>query len=650
MCGIAGAVYLDPDRPGTQAALDWMLASQVHRGPDDGGTSVFRSGEGTIGLGSRRLAILDLSPLGHQPMVNPDTGDVLVYNGEIYNSPDLRCQLQAAGYAFRGHSDTEVLLRAYEQWGMACPERLRGMFAFALWDKRRRRLVLARDPLGIKPLYYAALPGAGFIFASEVRALLARGLLPFAIDRRALAGYLAYGAVQEPLTIAEGVTTLAPGSWVEVDPSGQVAAQGVYWRLPAPEARRRGVSLEALVEEGRALLQRAVRRHLLSDVPVGVFLSSGLDSTAIAGLAQRVAGEQVHSFNVSFSDQPELDEAPLARDTASRLGVVHHECAVDAATARQWTLQSLQAMDQPAMDGLNTYIVSRAVREQGLVVALSGQGGDEIFGGYRSFRQVPRWYRWVGLLQALPPSWREALAGLATARLNGVARDKARDIARTGYDLAGLYFQDRRLISDRELFCLGLRPTDLGLDNYYQLPAIDPTDCLIAGDLIASVARLEATFYLRNLLLRDSDVFGMANSVEIRVPFLDQDVVEWALRLPGDVLLPPGSPGKFLLRQICAEFYTPSQLRQPKRGFSPPLANWLLGPLGGATEAALQSLKESELLEPAQLDALRARFLREPRSAAWSRVWSLVTLGYWLQRRAGATLPAASHGWEAGNG
>lgn len=606
-----------------------MLKAQIHRGPDDVGMVITEFGTATVGLGNRRLAILDTSASGHQPMLNPDTGDLLVYNGEIYNFPELRQTLELIGCSFRGRSDTEVLLRSYQQWGIDCLTRLKGMFAFALWDSKAQRLLVARDHLGIKPLYYTFLSGQVFLYASELRSLLAGGLISLNIDRRALAGYLAYGAVQEPLTILKEVLALPSGSWMQVDHQGQKVAQGRFWEIPSTHAE---ISSRDLVQEGRTLLRQAVRRHLLSDVPLGIFLSAGLDSTAVLGLAQEVASDQVHAFTVSFPDDPKYDEGPIARETARRLGVVHHECAVDGATAFRWAQQGLGSMDQPAMDGLNTYIVSRAVREEGLVVALSGQGGDEIFGGYRSFRGVPRWFRRMSWLRGLPPAWRATLVRAATCRMDSVIQEKSEDIARTGSDLLGLYFHYRRLLSDNDLARLGFKASDLGLTSSFHLPMANGSRYLVPGDPIASVSRMESVFYLGNTLLRDGDVFGMANSLEVRVPFLDRDLVEWAFQLPGIALLPTRAPNKSLLRQMCAEFFTEAHTSQPKRGFALPFSSWLLGPLREPMEECLSSLKASGLVLAEGVDELREVFLREPYSAAWSRVWGLVALGYWLSK------------------
>ncbi len=636
MCGIAA--LLGKHKPECAAAMvHTMNDAQAHRGPDDQGAVVLQVGGGIVGLGNRRLAILDLSPHGHQPMHNPDTGDVLVYNGEIYNSPDLRRELQQASFSFRGHSDTEVLLRAYQHWGVDCLSRLRGMFAFALWDARRSRLLIARDHLGIKPLYYAAREGEWFVCASEVRALMSSGLVPPAVSQRALAGYLAYGAVQEPLTLFEGVYALPRGAWKEFDSLGRVTAQGTYWQFPRPDGERKR-SLDEVAEEGRALFEQSVRRHLLSDVRVGIFLSSGLDSTAVLGIARRFqsATDHLNAFTVSFSDDPVYDEAAIARITAARFGVQYHEYPVEESTALAWMRDALSSMDQPSMDGFNTYMVARAVHEQGIGVALSGMGGDELFAGYNSFRRVPRLYRAMSWMASLPPSWRAALARNLALSMNSVVRSKAADIATAGPDFLAIYFHTRRLLSDHGLARLGLGSAELDLTPSYQVPELNCDGWVAASDPVASVARLESAFYLENVLLRDSDVFGMANALEIRVPLLDLDLVDWAFRLPGDLLLPKGAPSKHLLRTMCEGLYTPAQLKQGKRGFMPPIGLWLLGPLRETMEESLRSLKNSGLIDPSGIAPITQTFLREPRSPAWSRVWAMVTLGHWFAQHKSA--------------
>jgi asparagine synthase (glutamine-hydrolysing) len=631
MCGIA-AILGAISRDQVEASVRAMLDAQVHRGPDDGGLVVVPIAGYMLGLGNRRLAIQDLSPLGHQPMCNRDTGDLLVYNGEIYNAPQLKVILETEGYRFRGHSDTEILLRAYEHWGIGCLNRLRGMFAFALWDARRSRLVIARDHLGIKPLYYSCNQH-GFACASEIRALIQSGLVSLDIDRRALAGYLAYGGVQEPFTICEDVYSLPRGSWREIDCTGKVVAENRYWRFPLVQQSIREQSLSTILEEGRALLQESVRRHLLSDVRLGIFLSSGLDSTAILGLSQnqnRV--EPVDAFTITFPNRPGYDERETASETVIRFKARFHECPITDDVAQNWIRDALEHMDQPSMDGFNTYMVARAVHEQGIVVALSGLGGDEIFGGYDLFRRVPRIYDAMSWLSALPLVIRRILVRLATISASQVGRHKATEIVTTDPGLIGTYFLYRRLIRNSDLQMLGLDAKALDLSEDIQARDLRYEDCYVAADHVASVGRLDAAFYLENILLRDSDVFGMANSIEIRVPFLDRDIIDWAFRIPGDVLLPKNMPLKYLLREFCADLYSKSQMQGAKRGFTIPLGAWMLGPLRETYDEGLDFLRRSALVDLTGVDMLCNMFHQEPDSPAWSRTWALVTLGHWLKQ------------------
>jgi asparagine synthase (glutamine-hydrolysing) len=381
-------------------------------------------------------------------------------------------------------------------------------------------------------------------------------------------------------------------------------------------------------------LQQSVQRHLISDVKLGVFLSSGLDSTAILGLGgDHKRAEPLDAFTVTFPDQPRYDEQKGARATAARLGAHFHECPISDSLALGWIGDALEHMDQPSMDGFNTYIVARAVREQGIAVALSGLGGDEIFGGYNLFRRVPRTYNVMSWLSPLPLAMRLTVSEIATVFTSRIARSKAREIASVDTGFIGTYFHYRRLISNFGLGMLGLQAKSLDLSEDFQVRGLRYEDCYLPADPVASVGRLDSAFYLQNILLRDSDVFGMANSLEIRVPFLDRDLVEWAFRLPGDVLLPKGAPSKYLLRMICGDLYTKPQMEQPKRGFTLPFGTWMRGPLREIMEGNLAFLAGSGLVNPVGIDGVRELFRTEPHGPAWSRVWALVTLGYWLRTR-----------------
>ena len=436
MCGIAGIIgRLDePNR----AALQRMSDAMVHRGPDASGTWVSAPdarGWGAL-LAHRRLAILDLSPAGAQPMVDPVTGHVLVFNGEIYNFGDLRQRLVAEGQEFQSTGDTAVMLRALGLHGPDAVSWLRGMFAFACWDPKQRRLLLARDPLGIKPLYMARSsdPDAGWsvAFASELRALLASGLLGTPrLDPQAVASGVWNGFVVGPGTAVKGVDLLWPGRLIELDGAGKEVRQEDFWRIPdrAPDPTMDEDGLAAILEEG-------LRLHLASDVPLAVFLSGGVDSSVMANLAQRAAQSPIHTFTLAFEEQ-ELNEGPIARRIAAAIGTQHHEVVLTEGHFVENLEAALDSLDQPTFDGLNAYYMSHAIRDAGFTVALSGTGGDELFGGYTSYRDLPVLQRWSRRAAWVPRGLQVAAATLATWPLrrsgeSGAAADPLGQAPRDG--------------------------------------------------------------------------------------------------------------------------------------------------------------------------------------------------------------------------
>ncbi|MGH7192131.1 MAG: asparagine synthase (glutamine-hydrolyzing), partial [Candidatus Saccharimonadales bacterium] len=522
----------------------------------------------------------------------------IVFNGEIFNYRNLRRQLKCDGEVFRSGTDTEVLLAGLARHGSAFLERLEGMFAFAFFDPRTPRLLLARDPLGIKPLYLANTAGGGFAFASEVRALLASGLVSKSLDRRGLAGFLAYGAVQHPFTLFEGISSLPPGTFQEVTAQqptatarGWVASEPQpFWRFPLVRA---DIHQREAIESVRATLEAAVRDHLIADVPVGVFLSAGLDSTIVAALAARQS-PQIEAFTVGFSDYPNLSEMTLAADTAARFGLRHVSINLPAREAEAAVTQWLAAADQPSIDGLNTFVISQAVRKYGIKVALSGLGADELFGGYPSFRDVPRLARVARRMAWLPATVRRGAAAVATARKPRAVGRKLSDMMEGGGRLADIYFHRRRLLSDSEMAAFGMPPDALHLSADYQQPGL--TEGLDESDAVRAVSELESRFYQGNMLLRDSDVMGMAHGLEIRVPFLDRRVLETVHALPGGVRRPPRVPGKYLLRSAFADLLRPELTDRPKTGFTLPLAQWMLGPMRDLCERSLLACSESGAL------------------------------------------------------
>jgi len=632
MCGIA-AVFLK-DRLQAEDAVRAMNRAQVHRGPDDDGRQAIDVPGGTLALGHQRLSILDLSPAGHQPMRNPETGDWVTYNGEIYNYPELRRELESAGVAFRSRCDTEVILHGFARWGESCFDRLHGMFAIAIYHKDSQRLILARDPLGMKPLYYA-ISAEGLVVASELRALRASGLVSDEIDRRALAGLLAYGAVPCPLTMFRHVRLLEPGTFGWYDVS---SAPGVerslqtrrYWDFPSPKAIS---SREEAVEGVRDRLETAARRHLLSDVPVGIFLSSGLDSTAVATLCARGEPDALNTFTVNLADHPEIDESRVAEETARTLGARHENVWLSDSDLRASAGHWLECLDQPSVDGLNTHIVSEAVKDRGMKVALSGLGGDEVFGGYSGFHEVPRLVRWARRGRCVPGPARGKIAELACLRKSKAQRRKANELARTRPTLRSICLRRRRLFSDFEMETLGFSRAELDLNEDFLPPETNPDRALDGLSPEAAVGVLEARFYMGNMLLRDSDVFGMAHALEIRVPFLDRGIVDYVFSLPGKWRVRDNGTNKPLLVAALGERLRPEIVSLRKRGFSLPYSSWMSGPLCEQFESLLDATRSSGLVNESAVSQVRDDFLADAEGPTWSRAWLLGVLGAWTNHQ-----------------
>jgi asparagine synthase (glutamine-hydrolysing) len=639
MCGIAGII--GPDRGLVAQALARMVRCQAHRGPDDEGIEIIDVGGMTVGLAQRRLSIIDLSPAGHQPMLNPACGDAMVFNGEIYNYQDLRKPFDAKGQRFRGHSDTEVLLYGVQEEGPAYFEKTYGMFAVAYYDASRKRLLLTRDPMGIKPLYVAEARGC-LMFASEVRAILASGLVPARVDARGLATTLAYGCVQEPLTIFEGVRAFEPGvwEWIDLDPQAgkyRHAQRGRHWSFPKVDA---SIDERGALERIKSTMDVAVKQHMIADVPVGVFLSSGVDSTIIANLAHRHT-DRLRTFTVGFSDQPDMTESALASETARLLGVEHTDVQVTGAEAQNWFVDWLGSLDQPSADGLNTFIISRAVRRHGIVVALSGLGGDELFAGYVTFDELGRVKRGHDLLGFLPASFRRAAFLARSMKKPASVREKIGEMGASAGDLLSLYLYRRRFKSDQRLHANGLFAKDLGLH-----PTFMPFEALEGaaengGDVVAAVSRMESRFYMRNMLLRDSDTNAMASSLEIRVPFLDTRMLDLAYAIPGDVRAPAGGQTKHLLKVAFDDVLHGKLKSLGKRGFVLPTKRWMAGPMRDLCEDALSHLKGLGVLESSNVDSVWNEFLAAPDKQVWSSALLLVVLGRYA-RNAESFVPVGS--------
>jgi asparagine synthase (glutamine-hydrolysing) len=562
-------------------------------------------------------------------MVDPETGHVIVFNGEIYNYPDLRLELEKTGIIFRTQSDTEAILKAYARWGILALERLQGMFAFVLYDALRKRILLARDPLGIKPLYYAWNTEGTFLFASEVRTLAASGLLPVEVDREALASVLAYGAVQEPLTILKGVRLLKAGEWMELSAGAPpaVTSYGRHWHFPKPGSFQ-GTRREAVAEVS-ACLDRAMRRHMLSDVPVGLFLSAGADSSALAKVCRR-NGHAPEAFTVSMTGYTAADELPLAERTARECGLRHHVLTLDTSRVEEWYRSCSASLDQPTVDGFNTWLITRAIREQGFKVALSGLGGDELFGGYGGLTQTPRLWTLHRLLRKLPAGLRaQGLAFLSRNKTPG-QKQKLADMMRPSMDFNRMALMRRGLFSSKALACFGFTGRNVLLNDIGMPLETDLEAGTDPRQPAATLGVLDARFYMRNMLLRDSDVFGMAHGVEIRVPFLDRELIDLVFAMPGAWRRPAGGVNKPLLAE--AGGVPRHVIERKKTGFSLPQGHWLKHELVDRRRQALDRLADSGLVDPEGVKAAEAEFEAHPSGPEWSRVWMLMVLSDWVER------------------
>jgi asparagine synthase (glutamine-hydrolysing) len=641
MCGIAGIIGRldDPNR----AALERMSDAMVHRGPDGSGRWVSAPdarGWGAL-LAHRRLSILDLSPTGAQPMVDPVTGHVVVLNGEIYNFGDLRRRLVAEGQEFQSSGDTAVMLRALGLHGPGAVSWLRGMFAFACWDPTRRRLLLARDPLGIKPLYLARSsdPNAGWsvAFASELRALLASGLLGTPhLDPHAVASGVWNGFVVAPSTAVKGVNLLWPGRLLELDGAGKEFRQEDFWRIPdrAPDGTMDENSLAAILEEGLKL-------HLASDVPLAVFLSGGVDSSVIANLAQRAAQSPIHTFTLAFEEQ-ELNEGPIARRIAAAIGTQHHEVVLTEGRFVENLEAALDSLDQPTFDGLNAYYMSHAIRSAGFIVALSGTGGDELFGGYTSYRHLPLLQRWSRRAAWVPRGLQLAAAALATwpLRRSGatVPRQtrwaKLPEMVLHGDDLLALYQVAYALFLpnfQRELLAPGFAEVLAhGLPPAMRQRVIAETRTRTP---LSAISVMEQRLFLGERLLRDNDVASMASSLEHRVPLVDQVLYESVDRLPEQARYQPLGR-KAMLRRIGLRGLDPALFERPKSGFVLPFDRWIRRGLKNVMD---QTLRDPQAIAPAGLDPaaverLWRAFLDGAPGLYWSRVWSVYVFIRWCHR------------------
>jgi asparagine synthase (glutamine-hydrolysing) len=632
MCGIAGVVQREGRLPGDVPALAASLGGALaHRGPD--GSGVWQAPDGRVLLVHRRLAIIDPGPGGVQPMSTPDGRFQMVFNGEIYNYRALREDLRAHGERFSTGSDTEVLLRLVARGGAARLADLRGMFAFACWDSASQSLFVARDRFGIKPLYIAA--GTSRIaFASELGALRSANLGGLETSAAGVIAFLRWGSVPPPLTWLRGVEMLEPGTWRRWSLDGR-EERGVFAdsrAVYACEAGAPGAAVEAMREEDfRAAIgpavRESVRAHLVADVPVGVFLSGGIDSGALVSCATSVGASNLQTFTVGFDDA--ASETERARSVASLFGTTHHELHVDPADVVRELPAVLARLDQPTIDAVNSYFVSRAVAATGIKAVLSGAGGDELFGGYPSFRRLPRA---LAARQFAGPLW-PAVGAAAGVLMPERLRARWRHFAGSdGSPLEAYRVQRGFLLPGEVAGWAGpaLRDASVWADANEQVRGVE--QALLAAPAperaTATAARLETRLYLGSQLLRDLDVMSMAHGLEVRVPFVDHELA--ATVWPQLSFRPELQAGKRLLSSTLERPLPEAVVRHPKQGFTLPFHRWMEGELGPFVQDGMRRLADAGWIAANVPDCAWEQWRHG--AAHWSRPWGLAVLGHFLTR------------------
>jgi asparagine synthase (glutamine-hydrolysing) len=632
MCGMCGILATDNGFAVGEELVTTMRDTMVHRGPDDAGS--WYSPEHKVALGARRLAIVDLSPAGRMPMSNEDGSVWIAYNGEVYNHEALRAELEAKGHIYRSRTDTETIVHLYEEEGPRCVERLEGMFAFAIWDARRRELFLARDRLGVKPLYFAQLPG-GFLFGSEIKALLEHPALRADLDEEAFFHYLTFVSTPAPLTMFKGVRKLAPAERMLVRADGRTSSE-IYWSplSAAAEGQVGSMSEAELQERLLELLRDSIRKRMMSDVPFGVFLSGGVDSSTNVALMSELTDEPVRTFSIGFAEHEQYNELEYARSVARRFGTDHHEVIIDSSDLEEFIPEMIYHQDEPIADWVCVplHFVSKLARSTGTIVVQIGEGSDELFHGYQNYIDQVRYRRryWEPAQRVPRPlrmgvSW--ATSALARRLRRGTAHaDFIADAATGRLPFWGGAISYKGELKDRVLANGRGHP-----DSYEIVERLwaEAERDRPGSDLLQKMTYLELKQRLAELLLMRVDKMTMANSVEGREPYLDRELVEFALALPPEMKVRNGV-GKYLLKKAVADLLPPEITYRPKQGFGAPVSEWFQGELG---RRARREIRESSLAERGLIDYDNVDQLWEAHLAGrgnWSfQLWNLYNVSAW---------------------
>lgn len=629
MCGIAGIINFNNATP-DPALIRRMTDCMAHRGPDAAGLY----SDGPAALGHLRLSIIDLSSAANQPFTDASGRYVMVFNGEMYNYNEVRSLLE--GYPFRTSGDTEVLLAAYAKWGPDCLMHFRGMFAFAIWDKEERELFVARDRMGVKPLYYF-IDQDRLIFASEVRGILATGLVRRKINEKALLDYFSYQSIGYPYSMIEGILQLEAGSWAKIRDGKMV--KKVYWDVttfsgkgdPADAGAAAGFDLldkQKVQGKIRELMLQSVERRLVSDVPVGAFLSGGIDSSAIVGLMAEAGSARPNTFTISFTEK-EYDESGYADLIAKKFNTHHNTVLLKPTVFLDELTAGLDAMDTPSGDGINTYVVSKEIARQGMRVALSGVGGDELFAGYSYFSFYPKLQRrkWIW---NLPRGLRSLVADSLLHGPGSGRKERIRQILKaSSCAIEEVYPVLRQVLTPRTIDRL-LSAADPHFSTALRQDLEAKAGNLEKMPLLSQVSAAEYLGYTQHTLLKDTDQMSMAVSLEVREPFFDQDLVEFVLAVP-DQIKTPAYP-KSLLVESLKPLLPDEIVFRKKQGFVFPWNDWIKKELYGFCDAHIKKMAQRPFINGDALLRHWEDFLRGDKEIRWMEVWLFVVLEYWLEK------------------
>ncbi len=620
MCGLNGIYNIRKLNNASDLISKMNLASQ-HRGPDYSGVY----SDEQIVLGHNRLSIIDLQPSSHQPFVSNDGNLVLVFNGEIYNYLEIKKILK--DYDFKTNSDTEVIIAAYQKWGKACVNHFNGMFAFAIWDKAKQNLFIARDRLGIKPLYYYD-NFEQFAFSSEMRSLLTLPFIEKKINEDALVDYLSYATVHAPRTIVNGIQMLMPGHYLELNEDGIKTTQ--YWNINIHyNSASINQSYDEVKTKTKELLMKSVERRLVADVSFGVFLSGGIDSSALVACMSKVTEKPIKTFSITF-DESEFSEAKYAQMIADKYQTEHTEIRLKPEDFLKDLPEAIKSMDHPSMDGPNSYIVSKATKNAGVTMALSGLGGDEIFGGYDIFKRSMKLLdkKWV---MSFPVMFRKAFGSVLKITKPGIASDKIYKTLTSKYLELPYYYPINREIMDEKTLHKTLTFHDYPENSVHEIlqNGIGVGALGAKVPFLSRVSFAEINTYMQNVLLRDTDQMSMAHALEVRVPFLDHELVEYIYGVNDDYKY-PSTPKKLLVESL-GDLLPDEIVNRPKMGFTLPWEVWMKNELKSYCKEGLDFLKNTKSFEERAIDDIWLKFLSGSSKVTWSRVWHLVVLGHWLK-------------------